>query len=44
MIDDEDKQAIGEGVLRLAVIVAVILIGAVVAGFALRLFQIVSGI
>ena len=44
MIDDEDKQVIGEGVIRVVTIVALILIGAVAAGLALRLFQIVSGI
>ena len=44
MIDDEDRSVIGMGVIRLVAFVALVLLGAVVAGGALRLFQIVSGI
>ena len=44
MIDNEDRNVIGVGVIRLVVVVAFILVGAVTAGAALRLFQIVSGI
>lgn len=44
MIDDEDRQAIGQGVIRLAVIEFLILLGVATAGLALRLFLWTSGI
>ena len=44
MIDDDDRQAIGQGVIRLAVIVLVVLTAAATVGLSVRLFQIVSGI
>lgn len=44
MIDNEDRNAIGQGAVRLAALVFLILVAATVAGLALRLFQIVSGI
>lgn len=43
-LDDEDRQAIGTGMIRLAVIEFLILVGVLTAGLALRLFLIVSGI
>ncbi len=44
MIDDDDRQAIGQGVIRLAAFVLLVLVAAATAGFAVRLFQIVSGV
>ena len=44
MIDNDDRKAVGMGVIRLMAFVALVLAGAVTAGLALRLFQIVSGI
>lgn len=44
MIDDNDWQAIGTGVIRLAAVVALVLVGALTAGAALRVFQWASGI
>jgi hypothetical protein len=44
MFDDEDRKTIGTGVIRVAVVAFLILMGATIAGFALRVFQIVSGI
>ena len=44
MIDDADRRAVILGAIRLVAFVVLILIGAAVAGGALRLFQIVSGV
>lgn len=44
MIDDDDRQAIGQGVVRLLAVMLVILAVAGTVGLAFRLFQIVSGI
>ena len=44
MIDNEDRKAVGQGVIRLVVLVALILMGALTAGAALRFFQFASGI
>ena len=44
MIDNEDRNVIGMGVVRLVAFVALVLVGAITAGAALRLFQIVSGV
>ena len=44
MIDGDDTRAIATGMIRLAVFALLVLVGAAVAGSALRLFQIVSGI
>ena len=44
MIDDEDRNVIGTGVIRLAVYVLLVLVGAATAGLALRFFQFASGI
>ena len=44
MMDNDDTQAIATGAVRLAALVFLILVAATVAGLALRLFQIVSGV
>lgn len=44
MIDDEDRQAIGQGAIRLVVIEFLILLGVATAGLSLRLFLWASGI
>lgn len=44
MIDDEDRQVIGTGVLRLAALVLLFLVCAATAGGAVRLFLWTSGI
>lgn len=43
-MDADDRRAIGIGAVRLLFVVALILMGALTAGLALRLFQIVSGV
>lgn len=43
-MDDEDRQIIGQGVIRVVIVVVLVLGTAVTAGAAFRLFQIVSGI
>ncbi|MHC4592988.1 MAG: hypothetical protein ACYS8L_09890 [Planctomycetota bacterium] len=44
MIDGDDTRAIATGVIRVLAVALLILIGAAIAGGALRVFQIVSGI
>ncbi len=44
MIDDDDRRAIGQGVVRIVAVVVTVFAAAATAGLALRLFQIVSGI
>ena len=44
MIDDEDRNAIGMGVIRIVAFVALALLVALVAGAAIRFFQFTSGI
>ena len=44
MIDDEDRQAIVMGAVRVIAVAFLVVVGAIVAGVALRAFQIVSGV
>ena len=44
MMDDEDRNAVGMGAIRLVAFMVCLIAGAIAAGLALRLFQIVSGI
>ena len=43
-MDDDDRRAVGEGLVRLLSYAVVILVAAITVGLAFRLFQIVSGV
>ncbi len=44
MMDNDDRRVVVLGAIRVVSLAALVLLGAAVAGAALRLFQIVSGI